>query len=182
LENNVRTALLVIDVQEQPLSELVAGRRPEFLATIAALVNHARERGIPLIYVRHQDDWMRPGTEDWQIADEVAPRAGEPIVEKRYRDAFRETNLDDVLHGLGVKHVIVCGMQTEFCIDATIREAERRGYRVDLVGDAHATGPGGGLTEDQIRAHVNRVAEGAVARIVSTADAFEGVEATAASR
>jgi nicotinamidase-related amidase len=63
-------------------------------------------------------------------------------------------------------------MQTEFCIDATIREAERRGYEVDLVGDAHATGPGGGLSEQQIVAHVNRVAEGAVARVVSADEAI----------
>jgi nicotinamidase-related amidase len=118
---------------------------------------------------------MRPGSDDWQIANEVAPLEGEPIVEKRYRDAFRETNLDDVLRGLDVNRVIVCGMQTEFCIDATIREAERRGYRVDLVGDAHATGSGGGLTEDQIRAHVNRVADGAVARIVPADEAFAGI-------
>jgi nicotinamidase-related amidase len=116
---------------------------------------------------------MTPGSDDWQIPVDVAPRDGEPIVEKRFRDAFRETELAGVLERLDVGHVIVCGMQTEFCIDATIREAERRGYRVDLVGDAHATSSGGGLSEEQIRAHVNRVAEGAVARLVSAEEAFE---------
>jgi nicotinamidase-related amidase len=169
-----RAALLVIDVQQQPLSELPPQRRAEFLRTIASLIDRARERGIALIYVRHQDEWMKPGSDDWQIAVEVAPRDEEPIVEKRFRDAFRETDLADVLERLDVGRVIVCGMQTEFCIDATIREAERRGYRVDLVGDAHATSPGGGLTEEQIRAHVNRVAEGAVARIVNAEAVFEG--------
>ena len=165
-------ALLVIDVQQQPLSELEPGRGPEFLATITTLLRGARERGIPVVYVRHQDEWMRPGTDDWQIAAEVAPLDGEPIVEKRYRDAFRETDLDDVLKRLSVERVIVCGMQTEFCIDATIREAERRGYRVDLIGDGHATGPAGGLSEEQIVTHVNRVAEGPVARVISASEAF----------
>jgi nicotinamidase-related amidase len=166
-----RAALLVIDVQQQPLSELSSpDRRAEFLATIAALITHARDESMPIVYVRHQDAWMHPGNDDWQIVQEVAPREGEPIVEKHFRDAFRETNLDDVLQRLDIGHVIVCGMQTEFCIDATVREAERRGYRVDLVGDAHATGPGGGLTEQQIVAHVNRVADGAVARVVQASD------------
>jgi nicotinamidase-related amidase len=175
----MKPALLVIDVQQQPLSELLPGRRPEFLSTVASLLSGARERGIPVVYVRHQDEWMRPGTDDWQIADEIAPREGESIVEKRYRDAFRETDLDDVLKRSGVERVMVCGMQTEFCVDATMREAERRGYRVDLVGDAHATSPGGGLTEEQIRTHMHRVAEGAVARIVTAADAFEDAVAAA---
>jgi nicotinamidase-related amidase len=80
--------------------------------------------------------------------------------------------LDAVLKRLGIGRVIVCGMQTEFCVDATIREAERRGYRVDLVGDGHATCPGGGLSEEQIRAHMHRVAEGKVARIVTAANAL----------
>jgi nicotinamidase-related amidase len=167
------SALLVIDVQQQPLSELSSGeRRAEFLAVLASLVERARERGMPVVYVRHSDEWMRPGSDDWQIASEVAPLAGEAIVEKRFRDAFRETDLAEVLGRLGAGHLIVCGMQTEFGIDATIREAERRGYRVDLVGDAHATGPAGGLSEEQIRTHVHRVAEGAVARIVRAADLF----------
>jgi nicotinamidase-related amidase len=168
----MKPALVVIDVQQQPLSELVPGRRPEFLSTIASLLSGARERSVPVVYVRHQDEWMPPGSNDWQIAGEIAPREGESIVEKRYRDAFRETDLDDVLKRFGVERVIVCGMQTEFCVDATIREAERRGYRVDLVGDAHATAPAGGLSEEQIRTHMHRVAEGTVARIVSAADAF----------
>jgi nicotinamidase-related amidase len=176
---SMKPALLVIDVQQQPLSELVPGRKPEFLSTIASLLKGARERGVPVVYVRHQDEWMRPGTDDWQIANEIAPREGEAIVEKRYRDAFRETDLDDVLKRLGVERVIVCGMQTEFCVDATLREAERRGYRVDLVGDAHATSPGGGLSEEQIRTHMHRVAEGTVARIVSAGDIFADVAATA---
>jgi nicotinamidase-related amidase len=169
---SVNAALLVIDVQQQPLSELLPARRPAFLKTIASLLRGARKRGMPVVYVRHQDEWMRPDTDDWQIAGEVAPLEGEPIVEKRYRDAFRETNLDDVLKRLGVERVIVCGMQTEFCIDATIREAERRGYRVDLIGDGHATGPAGGLSEEQIVTHVNRIAEGAVARVISASEAF----------
>ena len=56
-------------------------------------------------------------------------------------------------------------MQTEYCVDATIREAERRGYRVTLIGDGTATYAAGGLTEEQIRDHVYRVAYGTVAEI-----------------
>jgi nicotinamidase-related amidase len=167
------SALLVIDVQQQSLSELAPSeRRAEFLGVLASLIERARERGVPVVYIRHSDEWMPPGSDDWQIASEIAPLDGEPIVEKRFRDAFRETDLAAVLDRLGAGHLIVCGMQTEFCVDATIREAERRGYRVDLVGDAHATSPAGGLSEEQIRTHMHRVADGTVARIVRAADVF----------
>jgi len=168
------TALLVIDVQQQLIEELAPQRGAEYLATLAALLADARKSGTPLVYVRHDGspEELVPGTPGWEIAAAIAPRPGEPIVDKRYRDAFRETNLDQVLSGLGVDQVIVCGMQSEFCVDATLREAERRGYRVTLVADGHATSAGGGLSEEQIRNHVHRVADGRVAEIVPAAELF----------
>jgi nicotinamidase-related amidase len=159
------TVLLVIDVQQALVDYLDAERRSSFLATLSGLIARAREAGTPLLYVRHNDEELVLGTPGWEIAGEIAPRAGDPVVDKTFRDAFRETNLEDVLRGLHAKHLIVCGMQTEYCVDATTREAERRGYRVTLVGDGTATYPAGGLTEEQIRDHVHRVAYGTVAEI-----------------
>jgi nicotinamidase-related amidase len=107
-ESGEKAALLVVDVQHQPLSELSSvERRTEFLTTIGSLVARARALGVPVVYVRHQDDWVRPGSDDWQIAGEVAPRDDEPIVEKRFRDAFRETDLEDVLRRLDIRRIIV---------------------------------------------------------------------------
>jgi nicotinamidase-related amidase len=160
-----KTALIVIDVQQALVDELKAERRSSFLSTLEALLARAREAGVPLVYVRHNDEELAMGTAAWEIAGEIAPRDGEPIVEKTFRDAFRETNLEDVLHGLRAERLVVCGMQTEFCVDATIREAERRGYRVTLVEDGTATYPAGGLSEEQIREHVHRVARGRVAEV-----------------
>jgi nicotinamidase-related amidase len=167
------TALLVIDIQRALADYLDPARRLGFLGTVAALLERARRANVPVVYVRHNDDELRVGTKEWEIAEEIAPRPGEPIVEKRYRDAFRETDLADVLTRLVADHVVVCGMQTEFCIDATIREAERRGYRVTLVEDAHATYPVDGATEEQIRAQIHRVARGSVAEIVPAAQLFD---------
>lgn len=159
------TALVVIDVQQGLVDELAADRRSSFLARLAALLERARTAGIPVVYVRHNDEELVLGTAAWQIAGEIAPSDGDPIVEKTFRDAFRQTNLEDVLRGVRAKRLVVCGMQTEYCVDSTIREAERRGYCVTLVGDGTATYPAGGLTEEQIRYHVHRVAYGTVADI-----------------
>ncbi len=159
------TALIVVDVQQGLVDWLAAERRASFLATLSSLLARAREAGVPVVYIRHNDEDLVTGTSQWEVAGEIAPRAGEPIVEKTFRDAFRETNLEDVLQRLNAKRLVVCGMQTEYCVDSTVREAERRGYRVTLIGDGTATYPAGGLTEEQIRDHVYRVANGTVAEI-----------------
>lgn len=171
------TALLVIDVQRELTAALEAKRRAAFLSTLAALLERARRTETPVVYVRHDGSpgELVPATPGWEIAAEIAPRPGEPIVEKRYCDAFRDTNLGDVLAALGTDHVVVGGMQTEYCVDATIREADRRGFRVTLVEDGHATLPAGSATEEQIRAQVHRVAFGRGTHIVPAAELFADV-------
>jgi nicotinamidase-related amidase len=166
------TALLVVDVQNEVIDELTPDRRATFVAVLAELIARARAYGAPVVYIRHNDEFLTVGSKGWEIAAEIAPRPGEPIVDKRYRDAFRETDLQDVLARLGVDQVVICGIQTEFCVDATLREAERRGYAVTLAADAHATYPVEGATEEQIRAQVHRVAADRIAKIVPTAQLF----------
>lgn len=154
------SALVIIDVQRMLVDALPEQRRTELLSRIGSLLERARSSETPVVYVRHDGgpDELTPGTPGWQIASEIAPHANEPIVDKRFSDAFRATNLADVLALAGIDHIVACGMQTEFCVDATIREAERRGYRVTLAGDAHATFDAEGATEEQIRNQVHRVA------------------------
>jgi nicotinamidase-related amidase len=170
------TALLVIDVQRELVDYLPPDRQAELLATLGATLERARGAGIPVVYVRHDGgaDELTPGTPGWEIAHEIAPHASEPIVDKRFPDSFRETNLADVLGALDADRVVVCGMQTEYCVDATLREAERRGYRVTLIEDGHATYAAEGASEEQIRRQVHRVARG-LAEIVPAAQLFTEV-------
>jgi nicotinamidase-related amidase len=170
-------ALLVIDVQRVLVDALDPQRRAAFLGTLGGLLERARGSGVPVVYVRHDGgaEELTPGTPEWEIAAEIAPRPGEPIVDKRFSDAFRETNLAAVLGELGADSVVACGMQTEYCVDATIREAERRGYHVTLVADGHATYAAEGASEEQIRAQVHRVARGRAGRIVPAAELFTSV-------
>ena len=61
----------------------------------------------------------------------------EPLVDKRYGDAFEGTDLEDVLAGLGVGLLVVAGAETDACVHSTIYGAFARGYDVTLVSDAH---------------------------------------------
>ena len=148
--------LLVVDVQQELVEALPAQRRTEFLDTLTDLIEAARAAGTQVVYVRHNDEGLPMGTPAWEIAEDVGPQSDEPIVEKSHGDAFEETNLSEILASRQVGDLIVCGMQSDFCIDATARGAARRNYRVKVVEDAHATYARDGLSEAEICAQINQ--------------------------
>jgi nicotinamidase-related amidase len=170
----VTDVLLIIDVQRALLRELPPARRAELLGTLVPLLNRARSTGLPVVFVRHDGSpaELIPGTPEWEIASELAPRAGEPIVEKRIGDAFAQTALADVLAALDADHLIVTGMQTDFCVNATIGGATERGYRVTLVADGHATSASSGRSEQQIREAMHEQTRARGAHIISAAELF----------
>lgn len=133
------TALLVIDVQVG----LVEGSEPVYqaeavLAHIAGLIARARAAGTPVVYVQDKDVGG-VGTPEWQIHPAVAPNDGELAVRKAWGDSFYETDLHAELQARGIAKLVICGMKTNFCVDATSRRAVALGYDVVLAADAHTT-------------------------------------------
>jgi nicotinamidase-related amidase len=131
------TALLVIDMQNATVA--MAHRATETVAAIAGLGERARAAGVPVVTVRQRDAGMVPGTEGWRVVPELAPREGEPVVDKTTPDSFLDTGLDAILTALGVTEVIVTGFATEVCVDTTARQALSRGYDLVVVADGHTT-------------------------------------------
>lgn len=134
------TALLVIDMQ----IGLVEGAHQEgpVLDRIADLMDRARRARVPVVHVQHHHATYAPlkaGAPTWHLHPRVAPVEGERVIAKTASDSFHETPLLDELRGLGVNHVVVTGMQTEFCVDTTCRRAISLGLNVTLVSDAHTT-------------------------------------------
>jgi nicotinamidase-related amidase len=135
-------ALLLMDVQMNMFEPPGVDRAAELLVLFRQLLDAARNKGIQVIHVQNcgaKGGADEPGTPGWQIHPSVAPYPGEIIVQKGESSAFKETPLDDVMRGLGIQEIVVAGTQTEFCIDATCRQATQLGYRVILVADAHGT-------------------------------------------
>ncbi|MEV8124841.1 cysteine hydrolase family protein [Streptomyces sp. NPDC085944] len=130
-------ALLVIDMQNTTVA--MAHRAAETVAAIAGLSERARAAGVPVVTVRQRDEGMVPGTEGRQVVPELAPREGEPVVDKTTPDSFLGTGLDETLRALGVTEVIVTGFATEVCVDTTARQALSRGYDLVVVADGHTT-------------------------------------------
>jgi nicotinamidase-related amidase len=156
LKNRPNTALLVVDVQKG----VVAGNheRDAVVANIGSLVDEARHKQVPVVWVQHSDEQLERGSDDWQIVPELAPGDAEPLVEKSYGDAFEDTTLETVLSGAGVGRLIVVGAQTDACIRSTLHGALVRGYDAILVSDAHTTEDQtawGAPPPDQVIAHTN---------------------------
>ena len=174
LDGRSNTALLVIDVQTQVMSE--THDRDAVVGNIATLVDRAREAKTPVVWVQDNDDNLKHGSEGWQIVDELSPAPAEPIVDKQYPDSFEDTTLEDVLAGLGIGSLIVAGAQTDECIRSTLHGAIARGYDATLVADAHTTedlSEWGAPTPDRVIAHTNlywgsHSAPGRTAGIVTT--------------
>jgi nicotinamidase-related amidase len=120
---------------------------PEAAAAQAArLIARFRETGEPLVHLQHVWDapdaaFMAPGTDGVEIHDSVAPLPREMVIQKHHPNGFLETELDDHLRAAGVDRLVVCGMMTSMCVDATVRAGADLGYPVVVAHDACATMP-----------------------------------------
>jgi nicotinamidase-related amidase len=138
-----KQALLIIDVQ----NAVVAGAHAldATLAVIADLAARARAAGVPVLYLQHTDasePKMNHGADGWQIHPAVRPEPDETVIEKTASDGFYATPLKAELMRRDISRLVICGAQTEFCVDATVRAALSAGYDVTLAADGHTTGDG----------------------------------------
>ncbi|OGA72677.1 MAG: isochorismatase [Betaproteobacteria bacterium RIFCSPLOWO2_12_FULL_67_28] len=173
------TALLLIDLQNDyfPGGRMALEGSPGAVAKAAAALAAFRARGLPVLHVRHLSvrpgaTFFLPGTEGAEIHASVAPRAGEPVVEKNFPNGFRGTDLKARLERAGVQHLVVAGMMTHQCVDASVRQANDHGYRVTLLADACATRAQKFGDETVPARHVHAAflaaLEGAYAKVVAT--------------
>lgn len=150
------TALLIIDVQ----SALCSGDHAVFesqrvVDRVNQVSEKARSAGVPVILMQHESPSgsLERGSDGWKLDSRLVVDDADLVLAKKAADAFHRTNLQAELERRGITHLIICGMQSEFCVDTTTRRALALGYPVTLVSDAHSTSDSGILTAAQISAH-----------------------------
>jgi nicotinamidase-related amidase len=151
----MRSALLIIDVQHALCTgEYAAFDIERVIERINAVSAKARAAGAPVVLIQHEDAGVLEfGTDGWQLAAALATHPADIRLRKKTPDSFHHTELHRLLQEHGVTNLVVCGLQSDFCIDTTARRALALGYPVTLVSDAHSTVDNGVLSAAQISAH-----------------------------
>lgn len=171
-------AVLVIDVQRC----LCEGKYATFEAVqvierINQVTSKARAAELLVVIIQHEEQPgpLTYGGEGWQLAPTLNTAANDYMLRKTAPDAFHLTELDASLKRHGVSELVICGMQSDFCVDTTTRRALALGYSVVLVEDGHTTLANKHLSAAQIIEHHNETLSsitsfGPVARLARAGD------------
>lgn len=142
----MNTALLLIDIQNDyfPGGKMVLEESPEASEKAKQVLSLFRERGVPLVHIQHISarpgaSFFISGTEGVEIHTNVKPVPGELVIQKHYPNSFRDTSLLEHLKRKNTDHVVIAGMMTHMCVDATTRAAFDYGFQCTVLHDACAT-------------------------------------------
>ncbi len=137
--NNI--VLLVVDVQTYLINEHPYNEE-KVVDNIRRLISAARDNQKEVIYIRHdggKGSVLEYGAEGWQIYDKIIPENHEKVLDKQYNSAFLKTGLKEYLDSKKTDTIILVGLQTEYCIDATCKSAFEHGYNVIIPEETNTS-------------------------------------------
>lgn len=154
-----KQALLVIDMQKGSFTPLVS--RFDALGVVRRiniLAENFRQLAYPVIYVQHDgtaEQAFIPGTTEWELLDELDVEDEDIILPKTANDAFYKSSLTEVLKKNEIRHVVITGCATDFCVEATIQSALSKDYHISIIENGHTTGNRPHLNAAQVIEHYN---------------------------
>ncbi|WP_263367912.1 cysteine hydrolase family protein [Edaphobacter bradus] len=175
------TALLVVDAQESFRHRPYWTDRdePAFVKRLQALIDGARERGIPVVQIFHVEETGAFSLESGNVrvfaGISISPDA---VFHKRSHSALIGSGLDVWLVQHGIRRLIVSGIRTEQCCETTTRHASDSGYEVDYVTEATLTFPmtdrkGRVWSPEELKERTELVLEDRFAHVVTVESALE---------
>ena len=142
----MKKALILIDIQNDyfPGGKMELEGADAAGAAASRLLEWARGNDIPVCHIQHISAYpgavfFLPETDGVKINRLVEPGADEKVITKYYPNSFRETGLNEWLKENEITDLIIAGMMSHMCVDATTRAAFDLGYACTLAGDACAT-------------------------------------------
>jgi nicotinamidase-related amidase len=139
-------ALVLVDIQQDyfPKGRMEVVGAVEASRASIRLLDHFREKKLSIIHVQHISlragaSFFLPNTEGVNFYEGVTPLPNETVIKKNFPNSFRDTQLNEYLVSQGIKEIVICGMMSHMCIDATVRAAFDKGYSCIVAHDACAT-------------------------------------------
>jgi nicotinamidase-related amidase len=142
----MNTALLLIDIQNDyfPNGRMPLEKSVDACQKSQEVLQNFRTKKLPIIHIQHvstRPDAVHflPCTKGVEFHQDVLPSKNEMVIKKHYPNAFKDTNLLNYLIKNQINHLVVVGMMTHLCIDATVRAAYDLGFTCTVIHDACAT-------------------------------------------
>lgn len=143
------TALVLIDLQNDYFGSFEGAKwklheTDKAASNALKILNKCREKGIKIVHVRHEfamenPPFFAPNTQGAKIHDTLTPKKNESQVLKHNVNAFKDTNLKEILDNSNIENVIIVGAMSYMCIDAVTRAASDFGYNCFVAHDACTT-------------------------------------------
>ena len=142
----MNTALILIDIQndyfENGTMRLTGSE--EACQNAKRILNKFRADSMPVIHIQHiankpNATFFLPNTIGAETNKDLKPLPNEKIIIKHSPNSFKDTELLEYLNSKNITDLVICGMMTHMCVDATTRAAKDYGFNCILIGDACAT-------------------------------------------
>lgn len=133
--------LLVVDMQKGLVDEDLYAF-DTFMERIVRIIDTARKQQVEVIYVQHDagpDSGMSFGDSDFEIAEQVRPMPGEKVFVKTINSCFGNKDFREYMERQEDKRLMIVGLQTNYCIDCTVKSAFERGFEVIIPEGTNST-------------------------------------------
>ncbi|MCL6217898.1 cysteine hydrolase family protein [Zunongwangia pacifica] len=142
----MKSALILIDIQNDYFENgnMELFKPAEASVNAKKVLQKFRAKDAPVIHIQHLSTrgdatFFIPKTNGAEIHENVAPLEKEKVIVKHFPNSFRGTDLLNTLQEQNVEQLVICGMMTHMCVDATTRAAKDFGFDCIVIGDACAT-------------------------------------------
>ncbi len=148
-----------------------------FETAVKTLIAAARDHDVEVIYVRHDDGVgaeLTNGTPGFDIYEEFSPQPGEKIFDKTVNSSFKGTGLLKYLVEKNIRTIAVVGLQTDYCIDTTIKCGFEHGFKMIVPENANSTFDNAFMTGEQSYKYYNEFMwKGRYAECISVEETIE---------
>lgn len=171
--------LLVVDMQKALTEDGELYDAEAFMDRNIRLIEAARKNNVEVIFVQHdagEGSGFSVGDEDFEIDPRVAPKDGEKVFVKTINSCFGNRDFKAYMEQQEDKRLMVIGLQTNYCIDATVKSAFERGFDVIVPEGTNSTFDNNYMTGETTVAYYNEDVWDGVADLPAFDEAMEMIE------